>query len=63
MIMKIIGESKKILDRLRKECRVTDVELTSEQYAEWQKQMELIKEESRIKQNNSWQCAKDIWLD
>ena len=61
--MKIINESKKILDRLRKEGKVTDVELTSKQYAEWQQQMELIKEEFRIKQNNSWQNAKDVWLD
>lgn len=61
--MKIISQSKKILDKLRKQGKVTYVEMTSEQIAEWQKQMELIKEESRIKQNNSWQNAKDIWLD
>jgi hypothetical protein len=61
--MKIINQSKKILDKLRKEGKVTEVNLTPEQIAEWQEQMFKIKEESRIKQNNSWQSAKDIWLD
>jgi len=61
--MKIVSQAKKILDKLKKENKVRIVEMTPEQISEWQEQMLKIKEESRIKQNNSWQSSKDFWLD
>jgi hypothetical protein len=59
----MISQSENIIKRLRKEGKVTEVIMTSEQISEWMKQMVKIKEEFRIKEINSWQAAKDVYLD
>jgi hypothetical protein len=61
--MEIISESSEILERLRKEGKVTEVVMTGEQIKQWMDAMFKIKEESRNKQNQSWLDAKDVWLD
>jgi hypothetical protein len=61
--MKLISRTKLIIDKLRKEGKVTDITLTYEQSKEYHEQMIKIKEDSRRKQMQSWQSAKDVWLD
>ena len=61
--MKLISQTEKIMERLRKEGKVTTIEMTAEQMAKWDEQMRKIREESIRKQNASWQAAKDVWLD
>jgi len=61
--MEIINQSSEILERLRKEGKVTEVVMTGEQIKQWMDAMSKIKEESRNKQNQSWLDAKDVWLD
>jgi len=59
----MISQSENIIERLRKEGKLTEIIMTSELISEWMEQMAKIKEEFRIKQNNSWQAAKEVWLD
>jgi hypothetical protein len=59
----MISQSENIIERLRKEGKVTEVIMTSELISEWMEQMAKIREESIRKQNASWQAAKEVWLD
>lgn len=60
--MEIINESEEIFKRLEKDDKVKIIDF-SDKMEEFNKQMKKISEESRIKQINSWNSAKDIWLD
>jgi hypothetical protein len=62
-MIKLISKTEEIIERLRKEGKVTEIELTSEQIDNWDNQMEEIRRDSIIKQAKSWQSAKDVWLD
>jgi len=59
----MISQSENIIERLRKEGKLTEIIMTSELISEWMEQMAKIREESIRKQNASWQAAKEVWLD
>ena len=62
-MIKLISKTDEIVERLRKEGKVTEINFTSEQIDNWNQQMEEIRRDSIIKQAKSWQSAKDVWLD
>jgi hypothetical protein len=61
--MKLQSKADLIIERLRKEGRVQEIEMTPEQIMEWEEQMRKVREEYMIKSHQSWLNAKDILLD
>ena len=61
--MKRISRTQEILERLKAEGKVRNIEFTPEQMKEWFERCRKIKEESQRKQAQSWLAAKDVWLD
>lgn len=63
MSIKLISKADEIIERLRKEGKVTTIEVTSEQWNEWNKICEEIKMESRYKQAMSEIEASKVILN
>lgn len=61
--MKRLSIVEKLINKLRKEGRVEDANLDFLNSEEFQEELEKIKEESEIKQRQSWEDTKDIILD
>ena len=52
-----------IIEKAKREGRYQELNFSAEWWEEWDKKMDEIRRDSRIKQAKSWQSAKDVWLD
>ena len=64
MSIKEISRTKKLIAKLRKEGKVSECKFPSkEAEIAYQESCRKMMEDSRRKQNASWNSAKDVWLD
>lgn len=58
-----INKTEEILEQLRKEGKVRDIEWSTEQWQEWNNQMEEIHRDSMYKLRMSEISAANYWVD